>query len=135
MSAAGIQIVHGPQLKPEPEKPGSRPPTTLNVGFRATISTIDRVAKAARAKGVLPADIWRSAVIAFLDQFELSAAAYGTEPLAPAPSAPVQPMLVDAWRGNGKADFAGGQALQRRREQRKAQGAQGERVVDKTPTR
>lgn len=142
MSAPRLPIVYGPQLRATPPKPGERrQPPSWNYNVRLGADLATQIDHAARAYGCKPADLIRTACIAFL----------GPQPLAePAQSPPVSltdqerpathaghdtPTQARKYRGDGRQDTKALIDVNRRNDARKLNGQAGERLKDTTSVR
>lgn len=141
-SLPALPILHGPHLKTEKPRPGlKRTPATWLYGVRLPSNLATAIDRAAAQMGVKAVDIIRTATAEFAEKYRLSSESTRTSQNLtdlPPPSltaGPTAPYRVDPYRGNGGSDHQALMAVNRRNQSRKASGAQGERLIDKTPVR
>ena len=132
-----VQILHGLKLAAEPPKRITSRKTAWTVSFRASDAIIDELDKICRGLNASRGDVLRTAAVEFIEKCTAMGVIDKPHSLAPAsaPPSPVQPQMHDAYRGNGRSDFTATQAVNERQASRKHAGKQGERLVDKTPSR
>jgi len=128
-------ILHGPGLAAvRPPNGIKQRPCTWTLGARVQANTVDAVERLARLKGCKPGDILRTALAEFLQKYAL------TEPVShltdQTPSQTItQPRTAKPYTGSGGSDQLNINAARTRQNARKANGQQGERLIDKSVVR
>lgn len=131
-----VPILHGPGLLPEkPGKINRKAPPIWVYGAALNPQMATEVDQLAASQGVTVSDVIRTALKQLLD---LNRELKGIPlPHTDSSSAPAiaQPRLASAYRGDGGSDMGALRQVKVRQSERLARQLQGEKMVDKAPSR